>query len=105
MRLDKIRFARLVAFITTLNPQSHIDLEYLDSLCDINVKPVSTELIEASRVDDLLRYMQRGEKINAIKAYRSLTGASLLESKNAVELHWGLNQTLGDILDNARNKC
>jgi ribosomal protein L7/L12 len=40
-------------------------------------------------VDELLLYMGKGtQKIEAIKAYRNLTGAGLKESKDAVERYW-----------------
>ena len=62
-------------------------------------------------VDNLLMLMNEGtRKIEAIKAYRILTGAGLKESKDAVEKYWNCKDhykyedkpaseaTLGDIL-------
>lgn len=41
--------------------------------------------INVQDVHDLMRFMARGQKIDAIKAYRAITGFKLVESKDAVE--------------------
>lgn len=88
MKLDKIKFATLVAYIGSLRPEHDIDLYSLDKLTDVDVAPVSTGFIEAEKVDELLRCMQerlQGGLIPAIKAYRALTNAGLKEAKEAIE--------------------
>lgn len=112
MRLDKIRFATLVAYIGSLRPEHDIDLYSLDKLTEINVEPVSTGFVEAEKVDELLCCMQerfKGGLIPAIKAYRVLTNAGLKEAKEAVEKYCVMfpmaiapkDATLGDILKQA----
>lgn len=39
-------------------------------------------------INELMRAIHAGEKISAIKAYRSLTGYGLKEAKDAVEKDW-----------------
>mgnify|MGYP001605842304 CR=1 FL=1 len=39
----------------------------------------------AKHTSDLIHFMTTDRKIEAIKAYRQLTGASLVDSKNAIE--------------------
>jgi ribosomal protein L7/L12 len=91
MKLDKIKFANLVAYIVGLRPEYDVDCYQLDKLTEINVEPVSTGFVEAEKVDELLRCcMQerlKGGIIPAIKAYRALTNAGLKEAKEAVEKH------------------
>lgn len=86
MKLDKIKFAKVVAFIS--NGFCVDDVQTLDDMIDVDVKPISTGFIEAEKVDELLRCMQerlKGGLIPAIKAYRALTNAGLKEAKEAVE--------------------
>lgn len=47
-------------------------------------------------VDNLLRAMKDNKKIEAIKAYRTLTGAGLKESKDAVEGNYSYPTTIED---------
>lgn len=64
------------------------DCRDLDNIIDIDVEPITIPLNLAS-LDDLLTEMVRGQrKIEAIKLYRSLTGFSLKEAKDAVEKCW-----------------
>lgn len=88
MRLDKIKFARVVQFID--RQLDSAELTELDSIIDINVEPVSTGFVETEKVDELLRCVQerlKGGLIPAIRAYRALTNVGLKEAKEAVEKH------------------
>lgn len=90
MKLDRIKFAMLIGYLVRhceANIRSD-DMGEIDNMIDINVEPVKTNLVEAARVDELLATMCNGKKIEAIKAYRLLTGSTLLESKNTVEVNW-----------------
>lgn len=107
MKLDRIKFATLVAYIGTLRPEHEIDLYSLDKLTEVEVTPVSTGFVDVKNVDELLRCMQErltGGLIPAIKAYRVLTNAGLKEAKEAVEKYsvasvaMPKDATLGDIL-------
>jgi len=114
MKLDKITFARIIGYIErvyALNLDQN-DIEKLDNLIDIEV-PVAEKLyISSEIVDELLRQMALGNKISAIKAYRTLTGLGVKESKDAVEKYWvrqlaepiPVDASLGDILAQAERK-
>lgn len=89
MKLDRIKFAKLVSWLSyrfNIEIHNYDDLETLDQLCDVYVQPVATQYVEASKVDELLNEINRNDGfIPAIKAYRSLTGVGLKEAKEAVE--------------------
>ena len=90
MKLDKIAFARVLAHCV-YNGMSIGDSEIaeLDNLIDIPVPEQTPGFVPCSWVDDLMALMAEGKyKIEAIKAYRSLTGAGLKDAKDAVERYW-----------------
>ncbi len=89
MKLDKMKFAKVVAHCVQNGlSQGDWEIERLDELIEFEVEqPKNVVPFEA--VDELLRCMAGGtEKIQAIKAYRTLTGVGLKESKDAVEKYW-----------------
>lgn len=107
MKLDKITFGKLVKYISLLNPQDFFDVEELDNIVDMPIPEAQPVKANCAEVDYLLKLMSEGNlKIEAIKAYRTLTGAGLKDAKDAVEKYWiskgGTYQpssaTLGDIL-------
>ena len=96
MKLDKIKFARLIAY---LGPKCKFELdntviETLDDMIDIEV-PVPQVTVARPSNDDIERLMmlmaEGLRKIEAIKIYRTLTGYGLKESKDAVEKYWVKN--------------
>ncbi len=109
MKLDKIKFAQVVAYIGKLKPEISVDVYALDSMIEVDVPIVEKQYVSAELVDELLKQMFIGAKIPAIKAYRELCHAGLKESKDAVEKYWGNksyshstdNATLDDILHSA----
>lgn len=90
MKLDKIAFAKVVAWCVHNGMSIGTEeVEELDRLIDIPVPEQPPAYVSDSHVNLLLAAMnQPGKKIEAIKAYRSLTGAGLKESKDAVERYW-----------------
>lgn len=108
MKMDKISFARLIGNIERVCAlsMSHVEVEAIDSLIDIEIPP--TPKADPEVVNQLILLMVEGtHKIDAIKEYRTLTGCGLLESKNAVEKYWRSRNdnegaTLGDILGKER---
>lgn len=85
MKLDKIKFARLVTWIASNASYqfNETDLQYIDDMIDIDVPQVK---LPCSIVDELLREIVSPDGfIPAIKAYRAITGAGLKESKEAIE--------------------
>jgi len=90
MKLDRIKFATLIGYCANRGMTvDKTDVEVLNALTEINVEPVP--YADDALVNDLLKAMKNGNKIDAIEAYRSLTGLGLKDSKDAVEAQW--NQT------------
>lgn len=91
MKLDKIKFASLIGFISyryhlTITPD---DIREMDAIIEVEIPEASRVITNLNDVNDLLKYMAGGTyKIEAIKAYRNLTGVGLKESKDAVERYW-----------------
>jgi len=112
MKLDKIKFARLIAFISRNGFDSIDDnIQYVDDLIDVDIPEAPAIYPNSMDINLLMALMQQGtQKIEAIKLYRKLTGWGLKESKDAVEKYWvskpiiekneGAN--LGDILRTAK---
>lgn len=82
---DPITFARLISEITGLRGRS-LNRTEIESVAE-TVNSLAAGM-GGDIVDRLLAAMRNGQKINAIKEYRSLTGLGLKESKDAVELYW-----------------
>lgn len=92
MKLDRIKFATLIGYCANRGMTvDKTDVEVLNALTEINVEPVPVPYADDALVNDLLKAMKNGNKIDAIEAYRSLTGLGLKDSKDAVEAQW--NQT------------
>ena len=115
MKLDRLKFAKLIAHCCS-NGLSTDDweIERIDELCEYEAPAQPVGTAKCSDVDSLMMLMAEGtRKIEAIKAYRVLTGAGLKESKDAVERYWvskpahsntvvsSSGATLGDILGHA----
>lgn len=85
MKLDKIRFARLIGMITSLAGRTldSDEIEAFDYVCDVDV-PINR--VSETDVCELLKQINSPDGfIPAIKAYRVLTGAGLREAKEAIE--------------------
>lgn len=94
MRLDKLKFAALVRYICELRPQQEIDLCQLDILTDIPEPQQEPYRADATAVDCLLQNLNHENGlIDAIKAYRLLTGAGLKEAKDTVEKYRNIRQS------------
>jgi ribosomal protein L7/L12 len=87
MKLDKIKFARLISYCVSRGMTGDdVDIECIDNLIDIDTPEAPKALTH--EVDELLRCMLSANSdgfIPAIKAYRVLTNAGLKESKEAIE--------------------
>ena len=119
LRLDRMKLAKLVAHCCGNGmSQGDWEIERIDEFCEFEV-PEPVNKASCADIDNLMALMAEGNrKIEAIKAYRTLTGAGLKEGKDAVEKYWlpGVDHyalksdepaKLGDILDHAsgRNKA
>jgi len=105
MKLDKIKFAKLVAHCVSNGMSAgEWEVEQLDNLTEIDVPEAKPGMAPFSEVDRLMFLMAQGtQKIEAIKCYRTMTGQGLKEAKDAVEKYWVSKPieggaTLGDIL-------
>jgi len=89
MKLDKIRFAQLIAYISKLGAELTFNsVRDIDSIVDIEVPAPTVQALNIELLHELLvemRSAKDGRFIPAIKAYRALTGAGLKEAKEAVE--------------------
>lgn len=89
IKMDKIAFAKLISYISnvsgyTFDKGSLIEIKAIietkdQEQCFIKTYPCKNDVF------DLMSGMFLNRKINAIKAYRVLTGEGLKESKDAVE--------------------
>jgi hypothetical protein len=113
MKLDRIKFAKLIAFISYASGcDFSSDVNYIDDLIDFDVEP-NRIYPQVSDINLLMELMASGNrKIEAIKLYRKLTGHPLKESKEQVEKYWPplsnhydpfqTDATLGDILSTVK---
>jgi len=110
MKLDKLKFARLVLALARDGWCGSVT--ELDDMLDIDV-PEPTQMVypATSDINRLMALMVEGtQKIEAIKLHRKLTGWGLKESKDEVEKYWVAKKpkeegsTLGDILGHATNR-
>src|SRR5258708_4268011 len=90
-----ISAAKFGAFISYLSEQFHIRFaEYncedmLAAIRNMNETIATPVVADCDTVDRLMMLMNEGtQKIEAIKAYRTLTGLRLYEAKNTVEKYW-----------------
>jgi hypothetical protein len=88
MKLDKLTFANLIAYCVA-NGLSYgmEEIQTIDDMINFEV-PQPTTYVSIESVNNLLAAMKTGKKIEAIKAYRTLSKAGLKEAKDAVEFYW-----------------
>ena len=90
MKLDKIKFASLMGFIScryglTITQD---DMREIDELIDVEVEQ-QVVYPANHNIEMLMSLMAAGtQKIEAIKTHRAITGYGLKESKDAVERYW-----------------
>lgn len=89
--LNNIKFAELIGYITASAERMLLIPEIKgieDRIKDIVEQPsvaTMTTIQVRNLVEDMFRAYANGQKIEAVKAYRALTGYGLKESKDAVE--------------------
>lgn len=90
MKLDKIKFANLISYLSSFNRLDVDQIERIDDLIDVEVPmPIEHHYPKNDDVDRLMALMAEGtSKTEAIKIHRILTGLGLKESKDAVEKYW-----------------
>lgn len=82
----KSKFAKLISVITHLADRE-LSVNEIDGIDSI-VADETPFRADPGAVNELLSAMLLGKKIEAIKAYRALTGESLVNAKNVVEGYW-----------------
>lgn len=89
MKINVAKFGTLMSFISNKTDRVlcyHDSDEILQMISDMVEQ---SEPVNLFNIDQLMKYMHEGmSKIEAIRAYRTLTGLGLKESKDAVEKYW-----------------
>lgn len=92
MKLDKIAFAKVIAYISNIVSREVIDntdIQVLDDLIDVPIPELENIKTDPVLLDELIRKIVEGQyKIEAIKLYRQITGFGLKDAKDAVEKYW-----------------
>lgn len=90
MKLDKMKFARLIGFLSRNGFDAYEDnIKCVDDMIDIDVPVTEIAYPKNENVERLMMFMAGGtHKIDAIREYRALTGMGLKDSKDAVERYW-----------------
>lgn len=87
---ETISFAKLISWLTakTGYPFNSNDITSVADMI-LQMQPTPTvATVAPHQINPLLKAMQSNRKIDAIKEYRSLTGASLKDAKDNVERFW-----------------
>jgi Ribosomal protein L7/L12 C-terminal domain len=92
-KIDPIGFGCLISKVAALRQEElyhGMVLDFHDLVLGAVIDPVVPQpnTVLCSQLDTLLAEIQNGYKIEAIKAYRTLTNAGLKEAKDAVEKYW-----------------
>jgi ribosomal protein L7/L12 len=85
--MDKIQFAKLISLITTFKDDCALTGSEIEEIDQILSDGVASK-VNPGTVNELLSCMLCGNKIEAIRHYRMLTGSPLKDSKTAVEAFW-----------------
>src|SRR4051812_32966966 len=96
-KIDPIGFACLISKVAAIRGEelySSLVTEFhdlvIDSVIEQTVQQPYTVL--PSQLDEMLKAIQEGKKIEAIKAYRQMTGfCDLKQAKDAIEKYWYVN--------------
>ena len=86
--MDKIGLARLIAYLCSLSRHdfARYEISQIDGIIVESLQSKSQPAVPSPQdVISLMENMGADRKIEAIKAYRALTGHGLKESKDAVE--------------------
>lgn len=88
--MNTVKFAALVSWLTQCRAQSDVKFsEYeLETLQQYISNLTEPNKFAETEIENLLKAMKNGQKIEAIKAYRALTEMGLKESKDAIERYY-----------------
>ncbi len=85
------KFGAFISYLTGLsgNSMDSYQVETVAGYVGQLIDELPANKVSCDSVDELLSNMGReGKKIEAIKAYRILTGTGLKEAKDAIEKYW-----------------
>jgi len=102
MKMDKIRFAQLVNFLSRhgMYELSLTEMQELDDIVQIDIPAPVNNYPDADDINRLMALMTEGtQKIEAIKLHRKLSGCGLKESKDMVEKYWPNTAVINRIKD------
>lgn len=102
MKLDKVRFATLIGYISRAAGVtfSVSEIVEIDDIINMPIPEPAEKVINIADLHTLMALMQEGSQtIAAIKAYRALTGVGLKESKDVVEKYWPDYSILSRVAD------
>lgn len=89
MKLDRIAFATLLNWMGRRGLQlDKGDIEDIDNLIDVQAPEAQQKPFNIADLSAMMLAMRNGQKIEAIKAHRSMTGYGLKDSKDWVEEYW-----------------
>lgn len=104
MKLDKIKFATLIGYISRAAGVtfSVSEIVEIDDIIDMPIPEPTEKVINVADLHVLMALMQEGTKmIDAIKQHRMMTGCGLKESKDAVDKYWPITRQIQDALGTA----
>ncbi len=92
MKIDPIGFGCLISKVAAVRGEEmyhHMVKEFHELVEQCFAEPeVQTSNFSSQQLDLLLKAIQEGRKIEAIKQYRVMTSLGLKEAKDAVEKYW-----------------
>jgi ribosomal protein L7/L12 len=101
MKLDKVRFATLISYISRCAGVtfSVSEIVEIDDIIDMPIPEPEPVRVSADDINMMMELMSNGNrKIDAIKLHRQMTGYALKESKDAVEKYWPITRRIADAL-------
>jgi len=89
MKLDKLKFAEVIGYCANRGMTvDATDIKVLDDLINTSAN--------ADDINNMIKAIKDGRKIDAIKYYRTITGMWLKDSKDAIEAHWPIKRSLNE---------
>lgn len=91
MKINETNFGVLINIVTRFGNNAKLDgvdvveLRQAVEACELQPSNVERPLVDAQHIDDLLKAIKVGQKIEAVKAVRMMTNLGLKEAKDLVE--------------------
>jgi ribosomal protein L7/L12 len=85
--MEKLAFAQMIGLLTHWGMRQ-LDTHELQELNAITTPPFAPSNDLLGLIVDLIKAQKAGQKIEAIKAVRAMTGLGLKEAKDLIEQNW-----------------